>query len=224
MSVRSGASRTYFSRQVTTVTCRAPGEAYPEKKNAFASHPRGRALRLSARAPRAVDLEVALLAERRARGRDGQRMRFAASSSVDLGQHAGAAFASDGGRRCEVRRRAARPVDRREQRRRASCAARRQLERGRAGEWRAHRRLAGQAGLLRHPGVSHRHRRVLLCPPPRRTYGGPGTLRLRCVVCVMAALATRSSSSTAASSSSTATSQQQQQLKLLLQQQLCCTV
>ena len=68
------------------------------------------------RAPRAVDLEVALLAERRARGRDGQRMRFAASSSVDLGQHAGAAFASDGGRRCEVRRRAARPVDRREQR------------------------------------------------------------------------------------------------------------
>ena len=87
------------------------GEAYPEKKNAFASHPPartpGRALRLSARAPRAVDLEVALLAERRARGRDGQRMRFAASSSVDLGQHAGAAFASDGGRRCEVRRRAA---------------------------------------------------------------------------------------------------------------------
>ena len=72
--------------------------------------------------------------------------------------------------------------------------------------------------------VSHRHRRVLLCPPPRRTYGGPGTLRLRCVVCVMAALATRSSSSTAASSSSTATSQQQQQLKLLLQQQLCCTL
>ena len=33
--------------------------------------------RLSAHAPRAVDLEVALLAERRARGRDGQRMRFA---------------------------------------------------------------------------------------------------------------------------------------------------
>ena len=105
--------------------------------------------------------------------------------------------------------------------RRASCAARRQLERGRAGERRAHRRLAGQAGLLRRLAghepdcfvtlVSHRHRRVLLCPPPRRTYGGPGTLRLRCVVCVMAALATRSSSSTAASSSSTATSQQQQQ-------------
>ena len=36
------------------------------------------------RAPRAVDLELALLAERRARGRDGQRMRSAATSTVDL--------------------------------------------------------------------------------------------------------------------------------------------
>ena len=60
------------------------GEAYPEKKNAFASHrtPRGMALRLSVRAPRAVDLEVALLAERRVRGRDWQRMRFAAIGLV----------------------------------------------------------------------------------------------------------------------------------------------
>ena len=71
--------------QLTTV-----GEAYPEKKNASnlpARSPElgpslarkslifeGRA-RLSARAPWTVDLEVALLAERRARGRDGQRMR-----------------------------------------------------------------------------------------------------------------------------------------------------
>ena len=40
---------------------------------------------MSARAPRAVDLEVALLAllaERRARGRDGQRVRFAATGAV----------------------------------------------------------------------------------------------------------------------------------------------
>ena len=36
------------------------------------------------RGPSTVDLEVALLAERRARGRDGQRMRSAATSTVDL--------------------------------------------------------------------------------------------------------------------------------------------
>ena len=68
------------------------GEAYPEKKNAIASHPnpnpnpnpnpKSCALRLSVRAPRAVDLEVALLAERRVRGRDWQRMRFAAIGLV----------------------------------------------------------------------------------------------------------------------------------------------
>ena len=128
------------------------GKPTPRKKTRSRRTHTSWAPRLSVRAPRAVDLEVALLAERRARGRDGQRMRFAASSSVDLGQHAGAAFASDGGRRCEVRRRAARPVDELiagNPARRASCAARRQLERGRAGERRAHRRLAGQAGLLR---------------------------------------------------------------------------
>ena len=63
--------------------------------------------------------------------------------------HAGAAFARGGGGRCEVRRRAAtgqsiagnsaRP---------ASCAAQRQFGRGRAGERRAHRRLAGQAKIF----------------------------------------------------------------------------
>ena len=58
------------------------GEAYPEKKNAIASlthslTPRAPswAPHLNARAEGSVDLEVALLAERRARGRDGQRMR-----------------------------------------------------------------------------------------------------------------------------------------------------
>ena len=51
-----------------------------KKREKLAGQPKGAhscALRLSAHAPRAVDLEVALLAERRARGRDGQRMRFA---------------------------------------------------------------------------------------------------------------------------------------------------
>ena len=52
------------------------GKPTPRKKTrSRRTRPRGRALRLSVRAPRAVDLEVALLAERHARGRDGQRMR-----------------------------------------------------------------------------------------------------------------------------------------------------
>ena len=64
--------------QVTTVTCR--GSLPREKKRDRVAHSPelgapSWAPHLNARAEGSVDLEVALLAERRARGRDGQRMR-----------------------------------------------------------------------------------------------------------------------------------------------------
>ena len=75
-----GGVRYYYLRcsvlpQVTTVTCR--GSLPPEKKRDRVAHSKGRELRPPferAQAKRA-HLKVALLAERRARGRDGQRMR-----------------------------------------------------------------------------------------------------------------------------------------------------
>ena len=85
--------------------CYLQGKPTPRKKNAFASHPRGSALRLSAHAPRAVDLEVALLAERRARGRDGQRMRspqLARCSRDQIRLRMAAALARGRGSGCEV--------------------------------------------------------------------------------------------------------------------------
>ena len=52
------------------------GEAYAERKNAIASLTRAAPISFGrARAEGSVDPEVAVLAERRARGRDGQRMR-----------------------------------------------------------------------------------------------------------------------------------------------------
>ena len=53
-----------------------------KKRDRVAHQSWGRPAFERARAEGSVDLEVALLAERRARGGDGQRMRFAAIGSV----------------------------------------------------------------------------------------------------------------------------------------------